>query len=112
MEAEQYFAITSVRETTVSTWCGNEYEPVPDGLLKVADRLGVDFSKIEDAVGAAMKLVFNREYDRAALIPHITRGVTSLYSDEEYKKWHGPQKADLCRGWGNTLVELGVLRKK
>jgi hypothetical protein len=52
----------------------------------------------------------NKDYDRAKLVPEVTRLFIQTYNqltDEEEKN-----KTKFCNRWGDALIKMGVIKKK
>jgi hypothetical protein len=81
---------------------------VDDGPLKFADKNGVDFAKIGDAILNAILAGTNKAYDRSKLIPEVTLQVSAaareIYNDLKV------DQAKTCNELAEQLLPLGLLQ--
>jgi hypothetical protein len=84
---------------------------IPDGATrKLADINGADFDGLVPAISAAMSAQLNPKYERAELIPDVTRVVRMMFLEMNEDFDRGRPKA--CKKWGDILTPAGVLIRK
>lgn len=90
----------------VTTRCGAKI--VPGGMVRLADRVGIDGARLTDAVTAAiMAQGKDLPYNREDLIPAVTQLVVAAYV--EIGADIDRNNAKNCAKWTKTLRENGVV---
>src|SRR6516164_7492374 len=84
----------------VMTECDG-YEVVRDSMLKLGDRTGVDPAVVR-AVGQVFRMDSGHDYERAWLIPEVTRLIND--TGDGLSREQNESKRSFCTSWGGTLV--------
>jgi hypothetical protein len=103
---EQSYIVVFLTSLSVADVCG--YSLVAGSLTKIGDRTGVD-NKMRDATEEGFKAAILLDYDRAKLIPEVTRFVNKVLDamQEDVKN-----KAEYCRKLVPRLLDQGTIDKK
>jgi hypothetical protein len=103
---EKGFVVNMTAGLLVTTRCGAKV--VPGGMVRLADRVGIDGARLTDAVTAAiMAQGKDLPYNREDLIPAVTQLVVAAYTDigADIDR----NNAKNCAKWTKTLRENGVV---
>lgn len=107
-ETDYVYAVVSA--IAIETQCPG-LELSKEGLQRFADQNGADEHKMGAAIWAAIGAKSSsHDYDRAALIPEVTRAVSvaivnlSAEKDSDPKHW--------CKNNADILMKIGILQAK
>ena len=101
-----YITIAAGSALVLSNCTG--YDAVPGSLVTVQDRLGVA-DDVPAAFMTALKMFSNADYDRADLVPDVTRATKAaldLVSNDLSKS-----TKKFCATYGKVLVDGGLMKK-
>jgi len=87
----------------------DEFELVENGIVRAADRNGIDQSIVR-ATANALLAQMDRPYDPKYLIPEITVLVRDTIV--ALKRTLAKNKSGNCKDYGDNGVEAGMLRRK
>ena len=103
---EKSFVVNMTAGLLVTARCGAKV--VPGGMVRLADRAGIDGARLTDAVTAAiMAQGKDLPYNREDLIPAVTQLVVAAYT--EIGADIDRNNAKNCAKWTKTLRENGVV---
>ena len=103
---EKSYVVNGTIGILTMTLC--EAKPVKDGLVKLADRNGLDNEKLSKAVVAAMEANMNGDYDRDDLIPAVTQLLGSAII--EFSEGFAKDKKGTCSKWITVLRNNGIVQ--
>ena len=99
---DEAFAIAAMVALRVGNDCP-QYKILVDAIGRFSDELGIQ-PRVGRAVAQVMRLAAgNTDYDRAQLIPELTRLMND--NNETLLKEKAKSKAKYCKKWGNFLME-------
>lgn len=105
-EVEEQFISQEIGSATVAAHCPN-YELVPNVGVTIGDRMGVGEEIRAAVVAAYAQTIPNQPFNRAYLIPEVTRRVNTVMTLLDQKR----QDGSLC-GLGTAYANRGWLRLK
>ena len=105
---EAAFVIVTVGMIRVSVECG--YEDDIAALDKLGDANGVDGPALRKAVAEALLVRSGNDYDRAKLIPEVTRVFNEAWRDATLAI--NKDRRGFCKKLGGALINKGLMRRK
>jgi len=108
-EEEKAYVGAAVGMMRVTVECDG-YEDLVEELDKLGDRNGVDGPALRKAIAEALRVRLGNGYDRAKLIPEVTRAFNEFWNIATREKARSQRK--FCKQWGDALIDKGLIRKK
>ncbi|WP_024516989.1 hypothetical protein [Bradyrhizobium sp. Tv2a-2] len=105
-DEEKSYITIELGSLSVANICG--YSVVRGSLSKLGDQMGVD-DRIGTAAIEALKVGMGTDYDRAMLIPEVTRFVNETV---DYMATASRNREAYCRKFAPVLLDRGTIEKK
>lgn len=105
-DIDKGFVVTGIVSVMMSLHC--KANLVNGGMLKLAERFGIDSDPLNRAVMATMKAQSDQPYDSNDLIPSVTTLILSTYADVQNELQN--DKIATCSKYINLLQRIGVAK--